>query len=191
MMLFSKPDIHSHDVSRADTAIINISPGDAMLPGVVYSCGIHPWNTDKVDDHVIADLEQVCMNPQVVAIGETGLDALRGAGLDVQMSVLRKHIELSESLSKPLILHIVKTFPAIISLRKTLRPAMPWIIHGFRGKPQLTGELLRHGFYLSLGENFNQASAKIIPQDKLLYESDTSPLPIPEIISRISIARNV
>ena len=57
--------------------------------------------------------------------------------IEAQTTLLTFHISISERLSKPLILHIVKAYPEIIALRKSLRPAQPWIIHGFRGKPQL------------------------------------------------------
>ena len=58
---------------------------------------------------------------------------------------------------------------------------MPWIIHGFRGKPQLAEALIRQGFYLSLGERYNPMSAAVIPIDRLLAESDGSRLMAAEI----------
>ena len=79
---------------------------------------------------------------------------------------------LSEKNSLPLILHVVKAFPEIIALKKELKPRQPWIIHGFRGKPELAKELHRHGFFLSLGERHNPDAAAIIPAERLLLESD-------------------
>ncbi len=184
-MMFPRIDIHTHDYSRADSAIINISPFEEMLPGAYYSVGIHPWDTATVDDSALERLSSVAADPRVVAIGETGLDALRGGEMAMQEKMFRYHIELSERLGKPLIIHAVRTLPQIIRLRDTLRPAQPWIIHGFRGKPQLAQELLRHGFHISLGEKHNPATAAVIPPDRLHYESDTSPLPITSIISKI------
>lgn len=186
--LFDKQDIHTHDISRAENAIVNISPDNEIRQGVIYSVGIHPWQTDDVSATTIYRLSEMCSNRQVVAIGETGLDALKGAPIDIQKTILLQHIELSEQLQKPLILHIVKHYQTIIQLRRTLQPQMPWIIHGFRGKPQLASELLRHGFYISLGEKFNPDSANIIPADRLLFESDESHLHINEIINRIKHA---
>ena len=83
-----------------------------------------------------------------------------------------KWIEISENRELPLILHIVRAFPEIIALKKQLSPKQPWIIHGFRGKPQLASELLRHGFYLSIGEKYNPEAVAVIPRDRLLLESD-------------------
>lgn len=95
--------------------------------------------------------------------------------LAAQTALLRIHYELSETLRKPLILHIVKSFPEIIALRKQWKPTQPWIIHGFRGKPQLARELLAHGFHLSYGKKYNPASLAITPASRLLRETDEMP----------------
>ena len=62
---------------------------------------------------------------------------------------------------------------------------MPWIIHGFRGKPQLAQQLLNNGFYISLGEHFNPQTVTIIPTNRLLFETDESTLDINTIIENI------
>lgn len=92
-----------------------------------------------------------------------------------ETELLRYHYELSETLGKPLILHIVKSFPEIIALKKQWKPAQPWIIHGFRGKPQLARELLAHGFHLSYGKKYNPASLALTPASRLLRETDEMP----------------
>ena len=95
--------------------------------------------------------------------------------LAAQTALLRIHYELSETLRKPLILHIVKSFPEIIALRKQWNPTQPWIIHGFRGKPQLARELLAHGFHLSYGKKYNPVSLAITHASSLLRETDEMP----------------
>ena len=42
----------------------------------------------------------------------------------------------------------------LLKLKQQIKPANPWIIHGFRGKAALAEECLRHGFYLSFGEKY-------------------------------------
>lgn len=184
--MFPRIDIHSHDYNRVDSAIINISPEEDIRPGAYYSMGIHPWNTPIVTQSMLDALASKAHNKQIVAIGETGLDALRGGDIATQIELFKFHILLSEQLEKPLIIHAVKTFPQVIKLKQELKPRQPWIIHGFRGQPELAQELLRHGFYLSLGEKFNKETASIIPSDRLFFESDESTLPIEKIIARIN-----
>lgn len=188
MLTLPRPDIHCHDHVRHATAIINIGPGEQIVPDRFYSVAIHPWDAHSATTADLEKLDSTARHPQVILIGETGLDALRG-DINAQMRLIKHHISLSESLRKPLLLHVVKQFQQIIALRKLIKPSQPWIIHGFRGKPQQAQELIAHGFYISLGEKFNQESAAIIPNDRLLFESDTSPLSIYEIIDRVNNSR--
>ena len=178
-------DIHTHDKSRKD-AIINIYPHEQLIDGAYHSVGIHPWHTLNIDTHTIKQLNSLAVSPQVVAIGETGLDALKGASIEKQIEIFKLHISLSEQVKKPLIIHCVKAFNEIITIKKQLKPSMPWIIHGFRGKPQLAQQLLNNGFYISLGEKFNPETASIIPIDRLLFETDESTLNINKIIDSIN-----
>lgn len=170
--MFPHADIHCHDRSRYREAVINIYPDDEIIEGAYHSVGIHPWHTIDVAHTAIERLKALAAHPQVVAIGETGLDALKGASIDIQTDIFRLHVALSEQYKKPLIIHCVKSFNEIIALKKELRPTMPWIIHGFRGKPQLASQLINHGFYISLGEHFNPQTAAIIPPDRLFHETD-------------------
>lgn len=165
-------DIHTHNPEAGDDSIINL-PLHAPLPARGYSSvGIHPWDTATATADDMEEIERLAADPRVVAIGETGIDKLRGGDINRQIDILKRHIDLSERLGKPLILHIVRAFPEIIRLRMLLHPTQRWIIHGFRGKPELARELLSHGFDLSLGEAYNTATAAIIPPDRLFHESD-------------------
>ncbi len=185
-------DFHTHRLDAAD-AIVSLSPDAARSflrenPQAKISVGIHPWDTDKRVDFEL--LGTVAALPEVVAIGETGLDKLRGAPLEVQADTFIRHIELSERLHKPLIIHSVKATDLLLEIKRNMKPSQPWAIHGFRGGPQLAAQLLDHGFYLSLGEHFNTATAAIIPDDRLLAETDESTLGIEAIIDRISACRS-
>lgn len=72
-------DCHTHDTTRTD-AIISVSPA-LFRPeeGKHYSVGIHPWETGATLDFEL--LERAAAHPSVAAIGETGVDRLRGAGM--------------------------------------------------------------------------------------------------------------
>ncbi len=183
-------DIHTHNLRAHPPAVISVEPDFDLDPSHLYSVGIHPWHSDLVDTLTLQLLDLKAQAPNVVAIGETGLDTLRGAPLDRQAQLLQHHIELSERHVKPLVLHIVRAFNQIMALRRSISPSQPWIIHGFRGKPQLAMQLLGCGFHISLGERFNPATAAIIPDDRLHFETDESQLPIDTIASQILSHRN-
>lgn len=163
-------DTHSHTPS--DIAISNLKYFRFPDAGLYYSAGIHPWDADKIDDDIVRWLQEVVKLPQVVAIGECGLDAAVGVPMDLQSEVFRKMISMSYSLRKPLIVHCVRAWQLLIELYKTDKHHQPWIIHGFRGKPQLAEQLINQGFYLSYGKLFNPDSLRITPTCRLLIESD-------------------
>lgn len=156
-------DIHTHNPQATD-AVINLEPGMAMRPGGLYSAGWHPWWPDPN----MAWVRRLAADPQVVMIGETGIDKRRAAmTLPQQIELAKEHARLAEEVGKPLILHIVGAWPEIMALRKELRPQQPWIIHGFRGKQQLAEQLVRAGFILSV--NFAHTPPQGI---EVLRESD-------------------
>ena len=118
------------------------------------------------------------------------MDRLKSsAEAELQRELFRAHALLAEREQKPLIIHCVKAFDDILAMRKEITPGQAWIIHGFRGKPQLAEQLTKAGMFLSLGEHFNTESAKTIPAGRLFIESDESTLTIGEIYSRIASAR--
>lgn len=190
-------DCHTHHPAPQPQGIISLTPTDyaelkaagGLLPEQAYSVGIHPWTTlDSPSPEVWEALESAAADPQVVAIGEAGVDLLKGGPMFRQLQVLKRQIELSESCAKPLILHDVKAHDILVGLKRDLLPAQPWIIHGFRGKPSVATMFLNAGMYLSFGEKFNPDSLTVVPADRLLAETDESSLSIEEIIAALSAA---
>ena len=193
-------DIHTHDIPEPNAEdeeqslnnqfILNVYPlgfeyakdnNDCHL----YSCGVHPWHSENAEPQIIF-LKEIASDPRIVAIGEAGYDKLKGPDLSVQRSIFEKQIELSESLNKPLIIHCVKAWNELLDSWKRHKPKQAWIIHGYRGKPELTRQLINHGFYFSINDKFNIESLKYIPLDRLFCETDTSDIPISEIYWQVA-----
>ncbi len=187
-------DIHSHHALPYPEGIVNwdiITMGNTPGVGERCSLGIHPWNAGADDvDAAFARMMEYADAPEVKMIGECGIDTVRGAApLFQQMLLFKRHIELSESVAKPLIIHEVKAHDIIVGLRKEYRCSQPWIIHGFRGKPTVAKMLLDAGCHLSFGERYNADTVAMVPLDRLFVETDESPLPIADIIASISRTR--
>lgn len=184
-------DIHTHTPRR--DAIVNCYPQDfSPQPGYFYSVGIHPWyipneGLDALKEQLAAEVR----HPQVLAIGETGLDRLAAATIELQADLFRFHCQIAETVRKPVIIHLVKAVDQLLRLKSDIRPSVPWIIHGFRGKPELARELLRHGFYLSFGEKYQPAALQSAPADRLFLETDTSTKSIEDLICRAAVTRDV
>lgn len=185
-------DIHTHHVPPQPEGIISVSVDDfCPIEGQLYSIGIHPWDTEKnIPAEVWVKLEKIASLPQVVAIGECGIDKLKGGPMFRQLIVLQKHIDLSEKIGKPLILHDVKAHDIIVGVKKDSQPKQNWAVHGFRGKPTVAKMLTDVGIYLSFGEKFNPQTPVTVPLDKILVETDESPLSIYEIIANLSANMN-
>lgn len=185
-------DIHSHDIYPDTDKIINLNYDQDILEDGYYSIGIHPWKTDNIKFDIksaITKLKEKASDNRIIAIGECGIDKLKGTDIQIQIDVFVHHIKISEELHKPLIIHAVKSFNELIHLKEKYKPTQQWIIHGFRGKPQLAQKLINKNFYLSFGEFFNEETVKIIPKERLYYETDQSSLSILEIREKIDKLR--
>lgn len=189
-------DCHTHHLPPQPEAIVCASPLDFdPLEEQLYSVGIHPWNPQEATEENFRRLEDLSAHPQVVAIGEAGVDAARkNLPMFAQLIAFRRQIEISERIGKPLIIHDVKAHDIIIGMLSEYKPRQPWIIHGFRAKPTVAQMLLRAGkgnIRFSLGEKFNPESLSIIPTDRILAETDESTEDISAIINAISEAKGI
>lgn len=169
-------NVHTHvEGDPLAPAIVNLVPGQAFGNAPYYSVGIHPWDAASATDATFGQLRRMAADPRVIAIGEAGLDRLRGPGLDVQTPVFEAQARLAEELQKPLIIHMVRTAAEVLAIRRRLSPQQPWILHGFAGKPTLARQLAAAGLYLSLGPRHNPDSTSAVPAAQLLRESDLTP----------------
>ena len=187
-------NIHTHSLVHPESEILAQSPHlfpSDKLP-VYTSIGIHPWFlTEENAESQWKALQKQVSHPSVLAIGEGGLDKLKGPDMELQVKILKQQVALSEEKSLPLIIHCVKAFNELIQLKKELRPHQPWIIHGFRGKEALAIDCIRHGFYLSYGEHFQENALKATPQEKLFIETDESEIPVQEIYQSIALVHGI
>lgn len=170
-------DLHSHRVS--DNAIVNIDYRGDIPEKILFSAGIHPWDTYCKPD--LGLLRATLSHPQAMAIGECGLDKLKGADIHRQIEIFEQHINMSEEMGKPLIIHCVRAHQLLIDMHRTVRPRQPWIFHGFRLKPSIAEAMLKEDILMSFGEIFNSESLRLIPDEKLLIETDASPLTIEQV----------
>ncbi|MDD2512266.1 MAG: TatD family hydrolase [Proteiniphilum sp.] len=194
-------DIHTHQLFLEDnddpyhSCIFDVYPLEFEVAKESYhrhafSCGIHPWYSEDSNTQM-AYLNEIAPNPRIIAIGETGLDRLKGPSFEIQIPVFKKHIELSERLGKPVIIHCVKAWEELMQVRRETRPSQPWIIHGYRGKPELTHRLIREGFLFSVGNHIQVDSMQLIPLDALFCETDEDEMSIRDIYLQASHALNM
>lgn len=185
-MLYYNIHTHQAPVNTDEKAIISLDlrSSPQLKTGYYYSAGIHPWYaTEEVFEH----LSLIAQNPNIIAIGEAGLDTLSKIPRQLQTSVFNKQIELAETLQKPLIIHCVKAWPELIAIYHEVKPTIPWIIHGFRGKKELADQLLHAGMYLSFGIHFQpEAVLNTWKAHRLFVETDDRDIDIYAVYTAIS-----
>lgn len=188
-------DLHTHrksenkyEVQSTRYSVVNCAPTDE-LDGLRYcSVGIHPWDVAEGWHVDFERLKERVLLPQVVAIGECGLDKLRGGEWSLQMECFQAQIDLARMVGKPLILHCVKAVDEVMRMCVGVK----CVFHGFRGKPELAKQLLGRGFDLSFGERFNVESLALAWQaGRMWLETDESELGIEEIYERAARALRI
>ena len=192
-------DVHTHDSAGQADGIFTVEsllaheekrPGD--VPGLLYTIGIHPWYLNEENhDLLISRVMATADDPLVIAVGEAGFDRLRGPSPDLQRKTFEEQVSVAEDLKKPVVIHCVRAWDELVSSHKRLRPAMPWLVHGFRGKPDLALQLISKGMYISFWFDFvlRPESARLIrslPKERIFLETDGSGVDIRDIYNKVS-----
>lgn len=158
-------------------------------PGVHVSVGVHPHDAARVESDAVRRVEALANRPQVVAIGETGLDYYYdNSPRAEQQQMFREFIQLAKQLRKPLVIH---TRDAEEDTLKILEEEgardVGGIIHCFSGTSYLARGALELGFYISFSGilTFRRSDeirdvAAWMPRDRALVETDCPYLaPVP------------
>ena len=78
----------------------------APLPQLYASAGVYPHNTHEIDDQVLAKLDRLLAEPEVIACGEIGLDYYHeGTPHDVQRAGLIRQLEIAAARKRPILIH--------------------------------------------------------------------------------------
>jgi TatD DNase family protein len=162
----------------------------AKTPNIWASVGIHPHDADRHADVDTAKLVGKSAHPRVVAIGETGLDYYYDkSDREQQRTSFRAHIVAARETMLPLIVHTrdAEHDTAEILADEMGKGAFTGVIHCFTASQDFADIALSLGLYISISgivtfKNAKelQASAAIIPEDRLLIETDAPFLaPVP------------
>jgi len=179
---------HQPEISPDMAAVVCFEP-DAPFPDIppeqFAACGIHPWSLNRLSaeelEKCLSELAVHAGSGRLCAIGETGLDRLKGPELELQTRVFLRHVELAERHSLPLIIHCVRCYPELLQMKKQSTGTVPWLIHGFNSNIRQLEQLLSHGCFISFGppalrgKNVKESLLKAVPLERLCLETDDSP----------------
>ncbi|MDR0268184.1 TatD family hydrolase [Paenibacillus sp.] len=154
-----------------------------LHPQKLYAtAGVHPHDVKGCGAGTLDELRKLAALPQVVAIGECGLDYNRDfSPRDVQREWFRKQVKLAEELGMPLFLHerdafadfaaIMREFPEMIAKS---------VVHCFTGTVDELEAYLDMGFHIGItgwicderrGQHLREL-VKRIPLERLMIETD-------------------
>jgi TatD DNase family protein len=158
-------------------------------PSIVATVGIHPHEASAVSPSVIDEITRLAASPQVVAIGETGLDYYYdNSPRPAQQDAFRQFTALARQLRVPLVVHLRDAYGDAATILRDERAAeVGGVIHCFSGDRAAARVFLDLGFHLSFSgiitfKNADElrAAARLTPADRLLVETDAPFLaPVP------------
>jgi TatD DNase family protein len=195
-------DIHVHNYYKDKKVVLllNLFPRDAdkIIPDLYYSIGLHPWHVNRKT--LAGDLDAIVKATtasNVLAIGEIGLDKKIDVSYIDQLKAFELQLEIAEKVNKPVIIHCVKAYDDILSIRKKSNLTIPWIIHWFNASEQIADELTKNNCYLSFGKMLFKENSrafrvfKNIQLNRVFFETDDTGISILEVYHQAERIRNV
>lgn len=159
----------------------------AEHPQVLATVGLHPHDASKLPAEW-GMLEPLAAAEGCVAVGETGLDYhYRHSAPDEQEASFRAHIRLAAHLDRALVVHTREAWDDTFRILRDEGVPPRTIFHCFTGGAPEAERVLELGAYVSFSGIVSfpnaddvRAAAAIVPDDRLLVETDTPYLaPVP------------
>jgi TatD DNase family protein len=154
---------------------------------VFATVGFHPHDAKIADATALAELRELARHPQVVAVGEMGLDFYRDRSpRDVQRHVFGQQLRIAAELDKPVVIHDRQAHAETLEiLRQWVTESQPepceyrGVFHCFSGDLALAQAAIELGFFIGVDGPITYRNArklpaivKALPLDRLLVETD-------------------
>jgi len=160
----------------------------AGIPKLYASAGVYPHNTPEIDDAVLAKLDSLLAEPEVIACGEIGLDYYHeGAPHLAQREGLVKQLEIAAARKRPILIHcrpkdgLTDAWDDLFEILEAhWRPTgLGGVMHCFGGGWEQARRSLDLGFLVSFAGNLTYPKAQPLrdvaarlPLDGVLVETD-------------------
>ncbi|MEX0743116.1 MAG: TatD family hydrolase [Actinomycetota bacterium] len=166
-------------------------------PGVFATAGMHPHEASRFDARARSEIEAMLANPQVVAVGECGLDFYRmHSPREDQLRVLTDHMAIAREAGLPLVVHVREAWPEILRLLD--EGSTEVVLHCFTGDVETALECADRGWHLSFAGNITypknaqiRDAAAAIPLGRVLVETDSPFLAPQRVRGRDNAPANV
>lgn len=183
-------DIHSHKLQyETNIGILNFPFNHTPIPNQYFSASIHPWDINKETINKLSCFKDLLHDTNCIAIGEVGFDKNYLSYWKEQILIFDEILKINKAYNKPLIIHCVKAFNELFETIKRHNNKATIIIHGFSKNEQVLNDVLKKGFYVSLGTTvFKESFYKVVkkvPLDKLFLETDNSNYTIEQVYQQV------
>ena len=157
---------------------------------VWFIAGVHPHEAKDVQERYLTQLQELLGHPRCVGAGEIGLDYHYDfSPRDAQRGVFAGQLALASELGKPIVIHTREAFDDTLAiLRESGVDGGRVVFHSFTEGPDNARRALDFGATISFSGIVTfanaqdvRASALLVPQDRLLVETDApylSPEPV-------------
>lgn len=180
-------------------------------PFFYAAVGVHPHEVENITEADIDELRELSKHPNVVAIGEIGLDYYYDLSpRDLQRHWFKRQLELADELKMPVIIHSRDAAQECFDIIKNSN-VRNGVIHCYSGSAEMAEEYIKMGFYIGVGGSLTFKNNKKgvetverIPIEKILIETDSPYLaPVPYrgkrndsrllkyVVERISQIKNI
>jgi len=154
---------------------------------VFAAVGRHPNSADGFDQSAAEAIEELAARPEVVAIGETGLDFYRDrAQPEDQRHAFSAQISIARGTGKPVVVHLRDAQGSEDAAREAFArladeaEGVTVILHCFSMGAAWAERAAEHGWYCSFAGNLTYPKAEqireaagLVPDDRLLVETDS------------------
>ncbi len=139
---------------------------------ILFSAGIHP-NFPPCDLE-LSDIEKLCADKSIWAIGEIGLDR-NNPDLKGQMELFIRQLELAETYKLPVVLHIVGHQVQAYEILR--RHPLRYLVHGYAGSIEGFSLLSRLDSFFTISERIVRSDKTellqaMVAHGSYLFESD-------------------
>ena len=153
------------------------------IPNFFAAVGFHPNDVLNFDEVALAKLRELAANPNVVAIGEIGLDYYWDkTPRPLQQEALEAQLALAKAVDKPVIIHQRESAVDTMAVLRQWgaggdHPGL--VLHSFSGDLAMAQEAIALGFYIGISGPVTFKNARDLPDivaslppQRLLVETD-------------------
>lgn len=153
---------------------------------VSIALGLHPYFIEEHSDEDMQVLEDALQTyPQLIAVGECGIDARLSDTLEQQWTLFDAQLRLAKCYDLPVIIHCVQANDKVAKRLRQLQLPRGGMVHGFAGSPEQAHAFNALGFAVGLGGILTyprarrvQRAVKALADDGFVLETDSPDMPL-------------